>query len=523
MCELDLLQTSIKQAVDDIAQKLPGRRGEDVLRFLTDVASGSEQYEKMIVCSDSYDTSVRHPSTLETAIFHPVRSMLSGRGRTSDRDPLRAAWMQGRDNVTTSTTAIMQHNSITCIEWDRLSSQRFVAGAVANEDNNSEERNNGGTNRLLAFDVASQEAIGLHGHINNVHAIRQTNDGAYFLTGGTDKRIIMWNAQTRLQEHIFPSGRSNGTLGHLDLVCDIAVPEHDNDYFASCGFDDIFLWSLTERRCIANISNLQGDEKLSPTSCTFGKDVTRDLLFVPVNGSTMVPVGDFQVAPADVLVFQYDRQMSQSTPLFVLRNPDPYVHLKGVQIDSCCDISPCGRFLAYGSDRGTVALFDARTATCIHAYSGTRRRHNAPVSCVEFSHCGRYFVECSNDCRLLVSDIRMLDTPVLVAQHNEPRESMPIRDGIADCSWAHQSPLVVTAGQDSCIRVWDIASGSEIYKYCYPDGKGMTTVAFAPSDRAIAAGDNMGFIHLVSFDRGQSVASRQTMADTSFQVSISLV
>ena len=82
----------------------------------------------------------------------------------------------------------------------------------------------------------------LRGHKGSVLAIRFSRDGKYCMSGGDDRRVLLWNPRredpTPIKEY----------TGHSHRVLDVAVG-HDNTTFTSCGDDRaVFTWDVASGR-----------------------------------------------------------------------------------------------------------------------------------------------------------------------------------------------------------------------------------------------------------------------------------
>ena len=81
----------------------------------------------------------------------------------------------------------------------------------------------------------------LQGHKGSVNVARFNRDGKYCLTGGDDRRVILWNPYKDPGEEIVPIKEY---AIHSKQVLDVAVAD-DNASFASCGGDrTVFLWDV---------------------------------------------------------------------------------------------------------------------------------------------------------------------------------------------------------------------------------------------------------------------------------------
>lgn len=94
-----------------------------------------------------------------------------------------------------------------------------------------------------------QEARLLPGHKGSVNVALFNSDGNYCLSGGDDRRILLWNP--RREEAAEPI---KTYTGHNERVLGLAVA-HDNGSFASCGGDrSVFVWDVPSGRVLRRLS-----------------------------------------------------------------------------------------------------------------------------------------------------------------------------------------------------------------------------------------------------------------------------
>ena len=90
----------------------------------------------------------------------------------------------------------------------------------------------------------------LQGHKGSVNVARFNRDGKYCLTGGDDRRVILWNPYKDPGEEIVPIKEY---AIHSKQVLDVAVAD-DNASFASCGGDKtVFVWDVGSGRVLRRL------------------------------------------------------------------------------------------------------------------------------------------------------------------------------------------------------------------------------------------------------------------------------
>ena len=105
---------------------------------------------------------------------------------------------------------------------------------------------------------------------------------------------------------------------------------------------------------------------------------------------------------------------------------------------------------------------------------------------------------------MVVYDTRLTERPLHVLQHD--RMAVTTEGlGVASAVWAHESPMLVTGGDDSLIRVWDMRRGGSSPEYCTAHscqcsgnplialkghGAPVSSIAISTDDHTIVSGDD---------------------------------
>jgi len=198
----------------------------------------------------------------------------------------------------------------------------------------------------------------LQAHTKGVCVVAFSPCGRFFATGGKDRAVILWNAQTGNAEHVMQ--------GHTHLVISLAFSAGGGKV-ASGSFDgSILLWDAKTGTLLRTID-------AHPNS-------VMDLHFSPTNSSKLVSVG--------VSVKQWDVDTGQLYKTFA-----------GWYF---CQFSPDGRTIATASNPGVcdVILLDAESGDLRLRLVG----HQSYVKHISWSPDGSKLASGSDDCTCKVWD-----------------------------------------------------------------------------------------------------------------------
>ncbi len=307
-----------------------------------------------------------------------------------------------------------------------------------------------------------------------------------------------------------PGGREALVLhGHLHGVLGVAFTPDGRDLLSASGDKTLRLW---EAGPVAEPLTLRGqgafvqDGRFSPDGAllaTAGRDGTvrlwdtatweiRRVLRTPAPGLRMVAFSPDRVtlaaAAGDPTVQVWDLERERGwTPGAAGRAPDRTFrgHRGNVH---CVAVSPDGRRLASGDDKGDVKLWDAATGEAVLTLATAYR----PVLHLAFCPDGRELAVCG------------AGDPVVRLYDAESGRALRTLEGHAGAMVSRvvfgpaasggQSGLAATSGGDGTVRVWDLETGKAT-AVCRID-YAVYTIAFSRDGRLLASGDMLGRVQL---------------------------
>ena len=292
-----------------------------------------------------------------------------------------------------------------------------------------------------------EEKITLKGHKGWVRKVVVTPDGKYAVSASDDGKLKVWDLE---------NGEEKATLkGHKDMVNAVAVTP-DGKYAVSASDDrTLKVWDLEK-----------GEEK------TTLRGHNGRLFAVAVT-----PDGKYAVSASDdrtLKVWDLDKGVEKST----LSGHDDWVYAVSVTSDS--------KYVISASYDGTLKVWDLEKGK----EKITLKGHEGRVCAVAVIPNGKCAVSASEDRTLKIWDLEKgVEKATLTGHDDWVRELVVTSDG----------KYAISASRNRTIKVYDLKKGEIISKFT--GDSSFETCVVSPDGKSIIAGDALGKVHFLYFDK----------------------
>jgi WD40 repeat protein/transcriptional regulator with XRE-family HTH domain len=333
---------------------------------------------------------------------------------------------------------------------------------------------NDGTARLWEA-VSGEELRRFAGHNQGITAVAFSPDGRYVLSADGDQMARLWNVATGEEIRAF--------AGHTGLVS-AAVFSPDGQYVLTGSFDNTArLWQVATGQEIRTFSTADsGYFKRHVTSVAFSTD------------------GKFVLTGSD----------DRNARLWDAATGSEICTYAG-HTDSVNDVafSPDGRYVLTGSDDKTARIWQAQTCQELRQYVG----QESGVKSVAFSPDGLYVLAGSEDGTVRLSAAPAAPPPrtfVSLSQDSRSFTYAPNGNyvstpgGVHSVAFSPDGKTVLTGGQDSIARLWDLTTGREVREFI-GHTKNVTSVAFSPDGKYVLTGSDDHTARLWDAETGRKI------------------
>jgi len=323
-------------------------------------------------------------------------------------------------------------------------------------------------------------------------------DGRQLATGGFDGIINLWDVETVLQDK---DPKPSLRLEPTRRVWSVAFSP-DGKYLASgSGYTgdqkgELKVWDLRSRQEVLTLSHFTDtvtcvafspDGRQLATTCQGlvqlwdaqtgqegmpflrGPDSRRTGVAFSPDGHLLVSVGGVLSVSPDEEVQVWDAHTGQ-----LIRSLSG--HVGGLR---CVAFSPDGRRIASAGLDQTIKIWDAKTGDEIL----TLRGHTDAIQCLAFSPDGFQLASASQDVT-----VRIWDATPEPEQRSEYRTLLGHTGAVTDVAFhPKDESLLVSAGTDGTVRMWDARIGKELGTLTLPPSYERLKVAFSRDGRHLAA------------------------------------
>ena len=285
--------------------------------------------------------------------------------------------------------------------------------------------------------AAAQPAATLAAHRGPVNAACFNSDGGYCMTGGDDRKILLWNPHrdgdmTPIKEY----------TGHNQRILDISIAS-DNKSFASCGGDrPVFVWDVMTGQVIRRL--LGHEQRVNA---------------VQYNAECSVLVS----GSYDRTVRCWDMRSRNTHPIQIITG----------SADSVSSVAMTAHEILSSSIDGQVRVYDMRAGRV------SRDELGPPVGHVALSNDGNCILAATLD-----STLRLLDkaSGVILCEYRGHENNSFKLGACLSRNDAH----VLCGSEDGALHAWDIVEGKQISRVqchrgaivalsCHPKGEALLT------------------------------------------------
>jgi WD40 repeat protein/transcriptional regulator with XRE-family HTH domain len=282
----------------------------------------------------------------------------------------------------------------------------------------------------------------LREHQEWIWSIAFSPDSTQLASASGDHTIKLWEVN---------SGECLQTLqGHRGLVRAVAF-HPDGEVLASGGGSrQLRLWEMATGRCFRSVqghSNPLRAAAFSPDSSLLASSSGDRLLrFWDVRAEALVSDGEIT---RPLKTWTGHRELVWSLAY-----------------------SPDGKFLATGSEEGTVKLWEVATGQCLRVMIG----HSEWVQSIAFSPDGQWLASGSGDRKVRVWEVATGQCRYILSEHNQ---------WIWSVAFSPDGKLLASSGNDRCIKIWEMAGGRCLRTL--PQSIFVLITAFSPDGKYLAA------------------------------------
>ena len=271
--------------------------------------------------------------------------------------------------------------------------------------------------------------------------VRFSENGAFFLTGGNDRTVKMWDSKTGEISVVY--------RGLLDEVQTVLFSEQEDMIAASGAYADnrIFMWNRKTRQII---SKIEGDKRSID-----GAKPVMDVIRFSGNGNFIVSGNRY--GELDVWdIWKGDKKRSFTT--------------FGSAILSL-SWNPAGNSIAIGTREGQVYIVPIGRDSAMTNLN----LHQGMVTDLEFAENGKRLISSGLDKTVKITSWQLPRPTIRVLQHE---------DYVFRTSVSANGKYILSASRDGFLRIWDYET-AELLSKPGQEGNAILTAGFMQNDKTI--------------------------------------
>ena len=318
------------------------------------------------------------------------------------------------------------------------------------------------------------------GHNTKIKKMAVSPDGKYLATGDISGFVKLWDLKKK--ELLMDLDKENDVVYSVDFSPDSTR--------AAAGYfgGTVKIWSIPDGRLLIQKQGAGEQAAFSPD----GKTIACSGIYKPINLLNTANLNAVKTIGNN----------------------------KGV--NNSIDFSPCGKLIALGEGDGSVEIWNVETVKILHALRG----HKWWVHSVKFSNDGKYLASGSYTMKGSVKwqTIKELEDESKIEAEDDYFHQKWAYDntliiwdvktgkmkhlfdhpfGVLSVDFSPDGKRIASSGLDNSVRLWDIASGKEIFNLLIKEAYFINNVVFTPDGKNLISGGGDNQVKIINAGTGK--------------------